>query len=199
MSKKDLSDEDYWQLYKAFCKGNQRASRELESKLGKRLYNYIRRIRIYTCEEDIWDCMQHTWLKLVKNCSNSFDKVNFWSIASTIAKCKAFDDWDRKKTVKRNLGNPVLPDDQDNEWENIVDPCAKTPEELAMIEQFIESLELLPEKQRKALILQLEGYSIAEIASLMDEKQETVKSHIRYAKDKLKNILSPEAESRDSH
>ncbi|SJM94484.1 RNA polymerase sigma factor [Crenothrix polyspora] len=259
MLKKELSDEDYWKLYKAFCKGDQRASKDLVDQLGKRLYNYVKKINYnlskghtltYTCEEDFQDCVEHTWEKLIENCTKPFKQINFWSIASTIAKCKLFDDWRKIMVEKRNLGEKLSIDDdtkseygndfgekrpnkaewensidpsvnrpknseelamieqffefleflpENQQWGNIFDPYAKTPDELEKVRQFIEAVTLLPEKQRAALILQLEGYSKAEIADITEEKVETAKNQIRLAKDKIKKFLFPETGYKDTY
>lgn len=51
-----------------------------------------------------------------------------------------------------------------------------------------EALIRLPFHQREAIVLQLEGFCLQEIADITQSEVETVKSRLRYGKSKLKNI-----------
>ncbi|WP_440053734.1 RNA polymerase sigma factor [Pseudoalteromonas sp. T1lg65] len=53
----------------------------------------------------------------------------------------------------------------------------------------------LPLPQREALSLQLEGFSLQEIAEIVDSPKETVKTRLRYAKESLKTKLGNEHET----
>ncbi|ODB43175.1 RNA polymerase subunit sigma-24 [Pseudoalteromonas sp. BMB] len=59
----------------------------------------------------------------------------------------------------------------------------KTSEEQWLYQQ----IAALPLLQKEALSLQLEGFSLAEIAQIVGATQETVKTRIRYAKETLKS------------
>ncbi|MCG7534673.1 sigma-70 family RNA polymerase sigma factor [Pseudoalteromonas sp. OOF1S-7] len=53
---------------------------------------------------------------------------------------------------------------------------------------------LLPLQQREAISLQLEGFSLQQIASITDAPQETIKTRLRYARSALKNVLGEDDE-----
>ena len=54
---------------------------------------------------------------------------------------------------------------------------------------FKACIQQLPYKQKEALSLQFEGFSLAEIAAICGAEKETIKTRIRYAKDSLKTML----------
>ncbi|ATC93749.1 hypothetical protein PTUN_a1054 [Pseudoalteromonas tunicata] len=58
-----------------------------------------------------------------------------------------------------------------------------------LLKSYNHALLQLPFKQRESFILQQEGFSLAQIASITSEPQETVKTRLRYAKQQLKISL----------
>lgn len=53
-----------------------------------------------------------------------------------------------------------------------------------------DAIKSLPFAQREAISLQLEGFSLAEIAQITDVANETVKTRLRYAKQHLQHVLT---------
>lgn len=73
-------------------------------------------------------------------------------------------------------------------------PAGTEPEVSAVYEQVLN----LPEKQRIAIhLFYYEGYGVADIASLMNCPESTVKSHLRRARLRLKEALKEEVEGGD--
>ncbi len=68
-------------------------------------------------------------------------------------------------------------------------------EELVLIdhpkiqETFDKALSELPFVQRESLMLQLEGFSLTDIANITGEKAETIKSRLRFARKQLKQTM----------
>ncbi|EAR07613.1 sigma-70 family RNA polymerase sigma factor [Reinekea blandensis] len=56
-------------------------------------------------------------------------------------------------------------------------------------EAFDQALTALPFVQREAISLQLEGFSLADIALITHDKPETIKSRLRFARQQLKHSL----------
>ena len=54
------------------------------------------------------------------------------------------------------------------------------------LEQLLAQLNELPQEQTEALLLRAAGFSYAEIATITDSKQETVKSRLRYATQRMR-------------
>ena len=56
-------------------------------------------------------------------------------------------------------------------------------------DDFHNALKRLPMEQKEAFSLQQEGFSLAEISHICHVPQETIKTRLRYAKEKLKKAL----------
>ncbi|TQF69744.1 RNA polymerase sigma factor [Pseudoalteromonas luteoviolacea] len=59
----------------------------------------------------------------------------------------------------------------------------------ASSERLYQAIKTLPHTQKEALSLQLEGFSLKQIADITNTNAETVKTRLRYAKQQLKTIL----------
>ncbi|KZN62593.1 sigma-70 family RNA polymerase sigma factor [Pseudoalteromonas luteoviolacea] len=59
----------------------------------------------------------------------------------------------------------------------------------ASSERLYQAIKKLPHSQKEALSLQLEGFSLKQIAQITQTNTETVKTRLRYAKQQLKSIL----------
>lgn len=60
-------------------------------------------------------------------------------------------------------------------------------------ELFDQALIKLPFAQKEALMLQLEGFSLQDIAHITGEKSETIKSRLRFARKQLKQLMEVNA------
>jgi len=189
------------QLFERFCKKDPRAGIEMINAYGKRLLHYIRRSCIYNDVESAEDCVQNTWLKLLKSCGKALPDAGLWAMLCTMAKSQALDDHRKQERKKRAPEQAVLSLTQADDSELVLRDHNPNPEEwLMLLEEalvnktklaiFKQAFAALPDKQQQALNLQLtEGLSIKAIAARMQEKHETVRSHLRYAKEKLKRAL----------
>lgn len=193
-----VADAQYRQLYERFCQGDHRASIELVNLFGDRLLRYVRRSCIYDSYEAAEDCVQNTWAKLVQYCGKPVQDSSFWGFVCAIAKHQAIDDYRANTRQKRNPGEGMdylEDDDQPVLADHDADPAKQFEaqederESQGRLQSFKQAVAGLPERQRLALTLQLAGYSLKSIAQHMQEKDETVKSHLRYAKNKLKRVL----------
>lgn len=201
----EMSDARCRDLYEQFCRGERRASIELVNLFGNRLLQYVRRTCIYDNYAAAEDCVQNTWMKLLQHCGKPLKEASFWGFLCAIARNQAIDDYRAQTRQKRNPEGPMesLEEYHQTEWshEHSSNPqqWMETLEEEQLQanrqQAFVKAMAELPAKQRLALNLWMADYSLKSIAAQMGEKEETVKSHIRYAKDKLKRLLlekSPE-------
>lgn len=69
------------------------------------------------------------------------------------------------------------------------DPIITNPKDTSVYSALYQQISALPFLQKEALSLQLEGFSIKEIAQITQCPTETIKTRIRYAKDQLRNTL----------
>lgn len=193
-----LSDDYCRALYQRFCQGDRRASIELVNLFGNRLLQYVSRTCIYDDPEAAADCVQNTWIKLLQNCGKPLKEGSFWGLLCAIARHQAIDDYRAKSCQKRQPVEAMesLEDYHQSTWlDESVNPAQwiEDMEDQRHNEQkqrdFQKAMASLPLKQRQALTLWLADYSLKTIAVQMGEKEETVKSHLRYAKDKLKRLM----------
>lgn len=56
--------------------------------------------------------------------------------------------------------------------------------------QVYEAIACLPPKQRQVMAWHYDGYQAGEIAKILGMSQELVRSHLRYARKRLKQLLS---------
>ncbi|TMP25106.1 RNA polymerase sigma factor [Pseudoalteromonas rubra] len=71
---------------------------------------------------------------------------------------------------------------------------AQTEREKQSHQPLYNAILSLPLAQREAISLQLEGFSLQQIASITDSAQETIKTRLRYARAALKNKLGADDE-----
>ena len=118
---------------------------------------------------DAEDCYQNTFLKLYKQLGKSVpDSIKAWLITVAVNECKSC----LRFRYKRNCVNID---------EIIIESFDKSDIELA---QLVFSL---PPKYRDVVYLHyLEGYSVSEIAGLLKSNENTVKTNLRRAREKLK-------------
>lgn len=200
MQDETVPDTYYRQLYDRFCQGEQRAGIELVGVFGDRLLQYIRRTSIYNDLGAAEDCVQNTWIKLVQHCGKPLRSgTSFWGFVCSIARNQAIDDYRAATQQKRQPVEQVEYQEDYHQESGMMDDETDPTRVLELLEAghseeqrlqtFKQALASLPQQQNVALSLQLAGYSIREIADYVNEKDETVKSRLRYAKNKLKQLL----------
>lgn len=124
------------------------------------------------------DIAQKTWVTVIEKRHRFVDADNFQAWLFTIARRALIDEFRRMAKV-----------DYDNEAVNAA-PCTNNPadENTPKSEAIHTLLTALPVKQREALSLQLEGFSLEQISNICNTPKETVKTRLRYARDNLKNM-----------
>ena len=128
------------------------------------------------------DTSQYTWLKVIeKPDSYQSGKARFRTWLFTLGRNSLVDELRRLARWQ---------------WQSIEDaPLEDYPEHDEILyfnthdhlqEQFNSALTSLPFVQKEALMLQLEGFSLEGISGITGEKQETIKSRLRFAKKTLR-------------
>lgn len=130
-------------------------------------------------ETQAQDVFQETFLRLVKyrDTIESEEHLKAWLIrvAVNCSKTEVTSTWN--KTTEG-----IDP-------EKVTEPVFEQEEQSFLYEQILQ----LPEKQKAPLFLYYyEGYSVKEIAVLLEEKENTIKSHLDRGRKKLKSVLEKE-------
>jgi len=126
------------------------------------------------------DSLQNTWIKVMKNAGQYKLGTSVRNWLFTIARHTLIDElrrlnrWHTQVLSEHDLSSVTLS-------EEII-----TKDKLTLFNHIVSQL---PFYQREAFILQQEGFSLHEIAIMTDEKQETIKSRIRYAKQNIRSTL----------
>lgn len=201
MEHNDVAAQHFLHLYDAFCEGDQLASKELVNEFSARVLNYMRRA---FSESQANDYVQSTWLKLFEYCGKALKHNNFGAFIMSVAKNIAIDEYRKHKSAKRSDSSKYQIETSDLSHNRNLNPeCimqneADEQQRNAKFRLFKESLMQLPIKQRQVLHLQNLGHSLSEISEITGEKKETVKSQLRYAKNKLKELLGSSEKAPDS-
>lgn len=127
------------------------------------------------------DIVQRSWVKVIEKRQGFSDATNFQAWLFTIGRRLLIDDvrrsskviYDSDAIASMTLGNGLGGESSDA-------ASAVDKNDLSIL------LSTLPYKQKEALSLQLEGFSLEQISTICQIPKETVKTRLRYARDNLK-------------
>jgi RNA polymerase sigma factor (sigma-70 family) len=175
LSFNSLSEQDSESMMADYVmRKNKKALEVLYDRYADDLYHYLLTMSEPALAQDI---VQLTWLKLVEKPTRYQHASSVRAFLFTIARNALIDEF--RKTNRLS----VLSENEDAA--GLVNNNAI--EELQ--DAFNSALENLSFDQKESFCLQQEGFSLAEIASITGRNQETIKTRLRYAKQKLKQTL----------
>lgn len=164
----------------------------LVAQFNQTLYHYVLSQSDRQLAEDV---IQTTWLKVMKSAASYQAKTSVKNWLFSIARNTLIDELRRCNRWQWQELNEDF-----NEAGMLAVDSRMSPEKIyteqTCLSTFNQLVDALPFYQREAFIFQQEGFSLAEICQLTDESFETVKSRIRYAKQRLKSQLELKNESR---
>ena len=179
----DLTDEELMLLYK---ENDAAAFEMLYARHKGPVYRYVLR----QCgDRDISDeIFQDIWMKLIQTRGSYEVRAKFTTYLYTIARNRVIDYY-------RSLGKSGF-DENEVEPDSLDAGDQYDPERRMQVQRDCERLKAaliaLPALQREAVLLKEEaGMSLQEIATLTGVNTETVKSRLRYAIRKLRQVLEP--------
>ncbi len=124
---------------------------------------------------------QETWMAVVDAAERYSPDARFKTWLFQIARNRSADYWRRRDNQHTPLEDgPDAPELAAN---------SPTIDQEVLTSQLSQAIAQLPEEQRTALLLQMQGFSIDDIASISDCGKETVKSRLRYARDQLQQRM----------
>jgi RNA polymerase sigma-70 factor (ECF subfamily) len=177
MTTSSVSDAD---LFNDYRHGNIKAFDALYQRYRQPLYLFL--LRRGHSESSAEDVFHDTWLRVIDH-HDSFEGGNFRAWLYGIARNLSTDGFRREKIRQ---ARPIEDDDPGS-----ADASAQTRyEALDCIELIKASVAALPIEQRDVFLLKQEaGLSLEQIAELMAVGRETIKSRIRYAMQRLKQLM----------
>lgn len=181
----DKSDK---QIIKEYLSGDEAAFSELVKKYLKPVYNFI--FRLVNDRDVAEDLTQDTFVKVWKNFHRYNQARSFRTWLFTIAKNTTFDYFKKKKEIPFSR----FMDEEGESWlENIEDENFLPDEILErknLAEEFEKILSKIPLYYRVILLLHYkEEFSLHEIAEILDEPYNTIKSRHQRGIIKLKKFF----------
>lgn len=175
-----LGDKEYSseKLYGLYCDTADPAYlQQLITRYGDALYYFLLRQADAALADDI---SQQCWLKLLEQPCNFANRSSFKTWLFTLARHCLIDELRRQK-----------PGYSDDVIDSMLIGAACPLEQVQQQQQQRQvklQLDKLPFLQREALMLQLEGFSLAQISQITNQCEETVKSRLRYARQQLQTL-----------
>ena len=188
----DLAQETDENLMVRFGRGEAAAFEFLYRRHESRVFRYLH--RNVKNEAAANDLMQEVWFAVVRGAGNYKPTAKFTTWLFTIAHNRTVD----MIRANHRLQSLDAGDDADPEASTPLERLAESAklEPLAQVQAQDEAAALLnavaqlPAEQRSAFLLQAEGdLSVEEIALATGSSFETVKSRLRYARAKLRQLL----------
>lgn len=128
---------------------------------------------------DAEDCYQNIFLKLFKNKEMLKEEPEYlksWLIRVAINECK-----NRFRFLSRHKTEPLT----------FADDCSIEMEDRTIL----DTVMTLPEKYREVIYLfYYAGYSVLELATILDSKENTIKSRLKRGREMLKELLTDKIE-----
>ena len=187
----DPSDEALMLLYQ---QGDHTAFAQLVRRHQKPLYNFVlRQVRMNQVAEDI---VQEAFVRVVQNARNFKPDARFTTWVYTITRNLCIDQA-RKRAVRKHLSLDESKGEEKNGatlGEQTADPRANVERNASATElqkRIVRAVDMLPDDQREVFLLR-EGSSLPfkEIADITGTPENTVKSRMRYALERLQQALS---------
>jgi RNA polymerase sigma factor (sigma-70 family) len=187
----DLSQETDENLMLRFGRGDGAAFEALYKRHESRIFRYL--YRNVRDEASANDLMQEVWFAVAHNAQRYQPTAKFSTWLFTLAHHRMVD-MIRGSRHQQSLDADGEEGDGASLHESLAADRGRQPEVLAQVQDdaaaVLSAVAQLPPEQRSAFLLQAEGeLSVEEIASATGTSFETVKSRLRYARAKLRQLL----------
>lgn len=187
---KDVADEE---LLDRFRSGDARAFEELMRRHRTPLYNFIlRSVRNPATSEEI---LQDAWVRILQGAGDFQRASKFTTWAYTVARNLCIDHA-RKAVLRRHpsLDQPTLAEDGPSLGEMLPDTRAavdRTAIGRELQGRIAVAIEALPHDQREVFLMrEYSNLQFKEIAEIVGAPENTVKSRMRYALERLQETLA---------
>lgn len=191
----DATDE---MLMVRYQRGERKAFAELVRRHNRPIYNFVlRQLRAPSVAEEV---TQDVFMRLVQNAADFKHEARFLTWLYTIARNLCIDQL-RKLAHRRHASLDQSVSDGSGEagpllGESISDPNPHTSAErsalsLEVRSSIVKAVDALPDDQREVFLLrEVANLPFRDIAEITGVGENTVKSRMRYALDRLKDALS---------
>ena len=179
-----MSERPDEELVARWAAGDLRAFEAFYDRYRQPLYRYL--LRLAGDEASANDWYQGAWEKVIRARKSYRPKAPFRAWLYRVAHNHAMDQF-RRNRPETDLDSVTLVSGDEGPAENLLRQGRE--------ESLREAVQALPEKQREALLLKLDGgLALDEIAAVTGVNRETAKSRLRYAVSRLKTVLKEPVE-----
>jgi RNA polymerase sigma-70 factor (ECF subfamily) len=188
----DLSAETDENLMARFGRGDAAAFEVLYRRHESKVFRYL--FRCVRDQSGANDLMQDVWFAVARNAQRYEPRAKFTTWLFTLAHNRMIDAV-RKVRPMQSLDESVGEDPESGSLADRIgaDPGREPPAEVqtqVVAAALLDAVGKLPAEQRTAFLLQAEGgLSLEDIAAATGSSFETVKSRLRYARAKLRQLL----------
>jgi len=189
----DATDE---MLMVRYQRGERKAFVELVRRHNRSIYNFVlRQLRVPSVAEDV---TQDVFMRLVQNAADFKHEARFLTWLYTIARNLCIDQL-RKLSHRRHASLDQPQSDQSDAQllgDTISDPNPQASAERGALSaevrsSIVKAVDSLPDDQREVFLLrEVANLPFRDIAEITGVGENTVKSRMRYALDRLKEALS---------
>lgn len=170
-----------------FAAGSAAAFETLYRRHELRLWRYLYRHCGNRASAD--ELMQDAWFAVVRAAPSYEPKARFTTWLFTLAHNRMVDGFRARRPLDR-----AVEGGRDDAMERVAADVGCEPLAVVLradqVVALMQALDALPDEQREAIVLQLEGdFSVEEIASITRTSFETTKSRLRYARARLRELL----------
>jgi RNA polymerase sigma factor (sigma-70 family) len=185
------NDESDEVLMARYASGDMRAFETLYDRHEKAVWRFVLRSTRDAAVAD--DVTQDIWFAVARNAASYQPTAKFRTWLFTMARNRVID-------LSRTSKSSVSIDEEDESGETMFSEMAadsrlgplRQLESKDAARELLDAVEQLPADQREAFLLQADGeLSVEDIAAATQVSFETAKSRLRYARAKLKSLLTP--------
>ena len=191
---RDAKDPPDEQLMLRYQQGDRAAFAVLVRRHQQPLYNFaLRQVRVPQVAEDV---VQETFVRVVQNATEFKHEARFTTWVYTITRNLCIDQL-RKRALRKH---PSLDESRGEEGdgptlgEQTADPRASVEREATgteLKERIARAVDKLPDEQREVFLMrELSNLPFKEIAEITGVPENTVKSRMRYALERLQEALA---------
>lgn len=193
MSRPPLDQLDDSTLLNAFVRGDANAFETLLVRHRRPLFNFL--LRSVRDPDRAEDLLQEVFLRIIQNAAEFQGQAKFTTWMYTIARNLSVDHA-RKMSHRRHASLDATPGGRDSgAMHERIATSDPPPDRLAVSpairDRIAQAVEELPEEQREVFLMrQLQGLAFAEIAVVVGVSENTIKSRMRYALERLQESLA---------
>ena len=180
-------------LVARYVAGEIAAFEQLYARHERPLWRYL--MRQYPPRENAEELMQEVWFAVAREAGRFEPGRAFTPWLYTLARHRVID---RYRATRRHQSLDAVDDDNESLADRLADERSPSPQASTERSEtgfaILAALDRLPADQREAFVLQAEsGMSVEQIAQVTGTSFETAKSRLRYARDKLRQLLQEHA------